>query len=151
MGQKKRGKLWRLGKEGIKEVEDYKYLGVCINRQVNGHNHVNHLKGKALGLQNLARGEKFWGDKEDIKAGLTMWEVVRKPVLNHGAEVWACSCHSHLHFNKSSCSHSPSLVTVKVLSPVLSSRNLYSSNSGSFSLASLFFLLSSCLFPCSSF
>ena len=93
VGQNKRGKLWHLGKEGIKEVEDYKYLGVWINRQVNGHNHVNHLDGKALGLQNLARGgnSKFWRDEEDIKAGLTMWEVVCKPVLNYGAEVWACS------------------------------------------------------------
>ena len=53
--------------------------------------HVNHLEGKALGLQNLARGGKFWRDEEDIKAGLTMWEVVCKPVLNYGAEVWACS------------------------------------------------------------
>ena len=26
VGQKKRGKLWRLGKEGTKEVDDYKYL-----------------------------------------------------------------------------------------------------------------------------
>ena len=91
VGQKKRGKLWRLGKEGIKEVEDYKYLGVWINRQVNGHNHEIHLEWKALGLQYLARGGKFWRDEEDIKAGLTMWEVVCKPVLNYGAEVWACS------------------------------------------------------------
>ena len=91
VGQKKRGKLWRLGKEGIKEVEDYKYLGVWINRQVSGHNHVNNLEGKALGLQNLARGGKFWREEEDIKAGLTMWEVVCKPVSNYGTEAWACS------------------------------------------------------------
>ena len=91
VGQKKSRKLWALGKEGIKEVDEYKYLGVWINRQVTGHNHVNHLEGKALGLQNLARGGKFWRDEEDIKAGLTMWEVVCKPVLNYGAEVWACS------------------------------------------------------------
>ena len=91
VGQKKSGKLWALGKEGIEEVDEYKYLGVWINRQVTGHNHVNHLEGKALGLQNLARGGKFWRDEEDIKAGLTMWEVVCKPVLNYGAEVWACS------------------------------------------------------------
>ena len=62
-----------------------------INRQVTGHNHVNHLEGKALGLQNLAGGGKFWRDEEDIKAGLTMWEVVCKPVLNYGGEVRACS------------------------------------------------------------
>ena len=31
-GAEEEGKLWRLGKEGIKEVEDYKYLGVWINK-----------------------------------------------------------------------------------------------------------------------
>ena len=75
-GAEEEGKLWRLGKEGIKEVDDYKYLGVWMNMQVNGHNHVNHLEGKALGLQNLTRGGKFWMDEEVIKAGLTMREVV---------------------------------------------------------------------------
>ena len=76
---KKREKPWRLGKEGIEEVEDYIYLGVWINKQVNGH-----LEGKALGLQNLARGGKLWKNEQDIKAGLTMWEVVCKPVLIMG-------------------------------------------------------------------
>ena len=52
---------------------------------------VNQLEGKALGLQNLARGEKFSRDEEDIKAGLTMLEVVCKPVLNYEGEVWAFS------------------------------------------------------------
>ena len=82
VGQKKSGKLWALGKEGIKEVDEYKYLGVWMNRQVTGHNHVNHLEGKALGLQNLARGGKFWRYEGDIKAGLMMWEVGCKLVLS---------------------------------------------------------------------
>ena len=91
VGKKKSGKLWRLGTEEIKEVNEYKYLGVWINRQATGHNHINHLEEKAMGLHNLARGAKFWRGDEDIQAGLTMWEVVCKPVLNYGADVWACS------------------------------------------------------------
>ena len=90
-GQKRRGKLWSLGKEVIKEVDEYKCLGVWINRQAMGHNHINHLVGRAVGLQNLARATKFWRKEEDIKAGLTIWEVACKPALNYGAEVWACS------------------------------------------------------------
>ena len=97
VGQKKRDKLWRLGGEEIKEVDEYKYLGVWINRQVTGHNHVRHLEEKALGLQHLARGAKFWRIDEDIKAGLTTWEVVCKPVLNYGAEVWACASNADEH------------------------------------------------------
>ena len=62
-GRRRRGNC---GIQAIKEVGDYKYVGVWINRQVNGHSHVNHLEGKALGLQNLARGGKVWRDEEDI-------------------------------------------------------------------------------------
>ena len=93
VGKTKSGKLWRLGTEEIKEVNEYMYLGVWINRQATGHNHISHLEEKAMGLRmhNLARGAKFWRRDEDIRAGLTMWEVVCKPVLNYGADVWACS------------------------------------------------------------
>ena len=72
-------------------MDEYKYLGVWINRQATGHNHVNHLVGKAVGLQNLARAAKFCRKKADIKAGLTIWEVTCKPALNYRAEVWAYS------------------------------------------------------------
>ena len=97
VGQKRREKLWRLGKEWIKEVDEYKYLGVWQNRQATGHNHVNHLVGKGVGLQNLARGAKFWRGEEDIEAGLIAWEVASRPVLNYGAEVWACSSKADEH------------------------------------------------------
>ena len=39
----------------------------------------------------MARAAKFGGKEEDIKAGLTLWEVACKPALIYGAEVWACS------------------------------------------------------------
>ena len=68
VGKKKSGKLWRLGTEEIKEVNEFKYLGVWINRQATGHNHINHLEEKAMGLHNLARGAKFWRGDEDIHA-----------------------------------------------------------------------------------
>ena len=41
--QKRREKKWRMGKDRIKEVDEYKYLGVWINRQATAHNHVEHL------------------------------------------------------------------------------------------------------------
>ena len=56
MGQKRSAKLLTLDKEVIKEVDA---LGVWINRHATGYNHVNHLVGKAVGLQNLARVAKF--------------------------------------------------------------------------------------------
>ena len=69
MGQKRSAKLLTLDKEVIKEVDA---LGVWINRHATGYNHVNHLVGKAVGLQNLAWTEKSWRKEEDIKAELTV-------------------------------------------------------------------------------
>ena len=94
VGQKRREGRWCLGKARIKEVDEYKYLGVWLNRQATGHNHVEHLCEKASNLHGLARKAKFWRGCEDIEAGLVMWEVACNPRLNYGSEVWACSSQS---------------------------------------------------------
>ena len=52
------------GKDNIGEVDEYKYLGVWINRQVNGRNHIRHLLGKADRLHALVRVAKFWQEKK---------------------------------------------------------------------------------------
>ena len=44
VGQKKQQRRWRLGKDKIDKVDQYKYLGVWINCQANGHTHVKHLQ-----------------------------------------------------------------------------------------------------------
>ena len=61
VGQKKQKTLWKLGKETIGEVDEYKYLGVWINRQANGLNHVQHLMQKAFckGSGVLAGGRRY--------------------------------------------------------------------------------------------
>lgn len=91
VGQKKREKRWRLGKDRLKEVDEYKYLGVWMNRQATGHAHVEHLLEKAASLHGLARKAKFWRGGEDVEAGIVMWEAACGPKLNYGSEVWACS------------------------------------------------------------
>ena len=80
-----------MGRDRIDEVDEYKYLGVWVNRQANGHSHVRHLEKKAAKLLELARKAKFWRGAEDVEAGLLMWEVACKPRLMYGSEVWACS------------------------------------------------------------
>ena len=60
MKKKKKKRLWKLGKDSVEEVEEYKYLEVWMNRQANGFNHVKHLLGKTDSLQALVRGAKFW-------------------------------------------------------------------------------------------
>ena len=54
---------------GISPCEDeYKYLGVWINRQASVRNHIRHLLGKADRLHALVRGAKFWQGEEDVAA-----------------------------------------------------------------------------------
>ena len=57
VGEKKKKRLWKLGKDSVEEVQEYKYLGVWMNRQANGFNHVKHLLGKADSLQALVQGQ----------------------------------------------------------------------------------------------
>ena len=85
--QKRREGRWRLGKARIKEVDEYKYLGVLLNRQTTGHNHVEHICEKASNLHRLAHKATFWRGCEDIEAELVMWEVACNPRLNYGSKV----------------------------------------------------------------
>ena len=89
VGQKRQEKKrWRLGHDRIGEVDEYKYLGVWLNRQATGHNHIKHLLEKASSLHGVARKAKFWRGGEDVEAGLEMWEAACRPRLNYGSEVW---------------------------------------------------------------
>ena len=58
VGQKRQEKRWLLGKDRV-EVDEYKYLGVWLNRQTTGHNHVKHLLEKAPSMHGLACKAKF--------------------------------------------------------------------------------------------
>ena len=66
--KKNTNRVWKLGKDNIGEVDEYKYLGVWINRQANVRNHIRHLLGKADRLHALVRRAKFW-QGEDVAAG----------------------------------------------------------------------------------
>ena len=66
VGEKKKKRLWKLEKDSVEEVEEYKYLGVWMNRQANGFNHAKHLLGKADSLQALVRGEQSSGRGKKI-------------------------------------------------------------------------------------
>ena len=69
VGVKKMDRVWKLGKDNIGDVDEYKYLGGWINQQANGRSHIRHLLGKADRLHALVRGAKFWQGEEDVAAG----------------------------------------------------------------------------------
>ena len=88
-GEKKKNRVWKLGKDNIGEVDEYKHLGVWINRQANVRNHIRHLLGKADRPHALVRGAKFWQGEEDVTAGVIVWKMAARPVLEYGSEVRA--------------------------------------------------------------
>ena len=90
VGEKKTNRVWKLGKDSIGEVDEYKYLGVWINWQANVKNHVRHLLGKSDRLHALVRGAKFGQGEEDVATGVIVWKIAARPVLEYGREVWAC-------------------------------------------------------------
>ena len=51
------------------------------------HAHVRHLCDKAARLHGLARKAKFWWGEEDVEAGVVVWDVACRPILNYGGEV----------------------------------------------------------------
>ena len=51
---------------------------------------IRHLLGKADRLHGLVRGAKFWQGEEDVAAGVIVWKMAARPVLEYGSEVWTC-------------------------------------------------------------
>ena len=64
VGEKKTNRVWKLGKDNIGEVDEYKYLGVWISRQANARNHIRHLLGKADRLHALVREQNSGREKK---------------------------------------------------------------------------------------
>lgn len=56
-----------------------------------GLNSVKHLIGKGDKLHALVNGATFWQGEESIYAGLVVWKVTARPVVEYGSEVWVCS------------------------------------------------------------
>ena len=80
IGEKKQNKRWRLGVETIDEMNENKFLGICINGTSNDLNLVRHIVDRARSLYVMVRMAKFWQGEEDIKAAAVMFEIAAKPV-----------------------------------------------------------------------
>ena len=48
------------------------------------------LVRKAVRLHAMVRAAKFWQGEEDVAAGVIVWKMAARPVLQYGSEV--CSC-----------------------------------------------------------
>ena len=47
VGKKEAGVSWKIGEEIVEEVEEFKYLGVCVDRKLRGNVQLEKLAKKA--------------------------------------------------------------------------------------------------------
>ena len=82
-----RGGKWRLGKEEIKQVDDFTYLGVCFGRRAGWKAMEDKLAarvrdriGKTLTLRKMHGLE--------VSLCVQVWDSIGEPAMQYGAEVW---------------------------------------------------------------
>ena len=86
-GKKRGTEKFYLGKDELKIVEEYKYLGVVIDQKFTWKAHLSKVKEKARKRMNALCGVGV-GRGVSVKALLRGWEVLVRPVLEYGCEIW---------------------------------------------------------------
>ena len=77
----------RKNESEIKIVEEYKYLGLVIDSNFSWKSHMNKILDKA---RKRMRALCSMGVREgvSVKVVLRGWEVLVRPVVEYGAEIW---------------------------------------------------------------
>jgi hypothetical protein len=86
-GKKRKVEKFYLGESELQIVNEYKYLGLIIDDLFTWKNHLCKILEKA---RKRTRALCGMGVREGIsaKAMLRGWEVLVRPVLEYGAEIW---------------------------------------------------------------
>src|ERR1700722_6742460 len=87
-GKKKRGEpKFYLGESELKVIQEYKYLGVVLDENFSWKTHLRKILDKA---RKRTRALCGMGIREgvSVKAILRGWEVLVRPILEYGAEIW---------------------------------------------------------------
>lgn len=83
-------KIWRIGDLCIEEVNEYKYLGIYITRNLKDSYHIkSHLKHKLNKLKGfMAMTLSNHLDINRVDFGSTIWHSIIMPALTYGCSVW---------------------------------------------------------------
>jgi hypothetical protein len=76
-----------LGKSELEIVNEYKYLGLIINKNFSWKSHLKKILDKGRKRTNALCGMGA-RDGVSVKALLRGWEMLVRPVLEYGAEIW---------------------------------------------------------------
>ncbi len=63
------------------EIDDYKYLGICMDAKLKGHVHLEKI------LQKWPTESGINGKSEETERGVFIWEAMGLPAVNYAAEV----------------------------------------------------------------
>ena len=87
-GSKKTGKdKFFLGKDELKVVEEYKYLGLVVDKDFSWRLHLSKVIEKASKRMRALCGMGI-GQGISVRALMRGWEVLVRPLLEYGAEIW---------------------------------------------------------------
>ena len=79
---------WKIGTKEIKQVQNYKYLGIEIQKNLIWSLFKNRLKAKAEKAMSAAWGMGLRGGSLSVKAAEGVWKALVSPILEYGAEIW---------------------------------------------------------------
>ena len=80
--------VWKLGDSKIRQVIQYKYLGIELTRTLNYSNYIKRITGKARRnmIQTLAMGIR--GGFMTTRLANIMWMSLVRSIIEYGSEVW---------------------------------------------------------------
>ena len=83
-------KIWRIGNLCLNEVNEYKYLGVFIARNLKDSYHIKtHLKQKLSTLKGYIQMTLSKHlDINRIDFGSTLWHNIAMPTITYGCSTW---------------------------------------------------------------
>ena len=87
-GQLIKDNSFYFGNDLLKNVQEYKYLGVIIKASGNFNSGICHLSNKALKVVYMIRS-RFHTSEVNAKLLLKLFDACVKPVLLYGSELWS--------------------------------------------------------------
>jgi hypothetical protein len=80
--------VWKLGEHVVKQVNQYKYLGMELTRTLNWNSYIKRIVSKAKRNMTQALGMGISGGFMTVRMACTVWKSLVRSVLEYGCEVW---------------------------------------------------------------
>ena len=80
--------VWKLGRKTIQQVDSYKYLGIVVKQNLRCDKFKHRLLEKANKASVVSFAMGIRSGNLTVAAALKIWNMLVKPLLEYGAEIW---------------------------------------------------------------